>query len=179
MNKNLILILAVFLCVGTQAFAAPVFGEIIKNPDGSVHKVSLADAPFYCAGPDKHLPTAREFAEFAQSQGAKGIRETAFAGAPLWQVSSEIAQNEKEGFYPIYETVVGQGTTVDFYFNETDYKKPPGDFGQNWFWSSSRGSPETYDRGDNMSYGFSVGFGIVYYTDGYSYGAVVCARGHK
>lgn len=65
------------------------------------------------------MPTAREFALYAQNLGAQGISETA-----------------KDGYY-LVKGSDSAGNPDHFYFSYKGYQRPAGDLGNYWFWSSS------------------------------------------
>ena len=110
-----------------SAFASKLDKDgILRKSDGSLQLMSHDDATDAC--PDgTHLPNVRELAKIAQELGAKGILET-----------SDI----KDGVVPEgYTKICGKSGDRDedeFYYNYNGYKRPAGDLGKNWFWSSSR-----------------------------------------
>ncbi len=95
-----------------------------------------------CADQKMHLPTIRELAQMSQAMGAKGILGT-----------SEVKEGEvPDGFYFV-SAINPNGKKDEFYFNYSGYVRPVGDFGNNWFWSSSVDSVYS-DYGFNL-YGSS------------------------
>ena len=83
------------------------------------------DAVSYCANQGMHLPSARELAQLSASLGAAGISET------------------PKGYY-LVSAKNADGKVDNFYFNYSGYKRPQGDLGNNWFWSSSVSSYDFY-----------------------------------
>ena len=81
--------------------------------------VSQYEAERICADEGMRLPTARELALVAQSLGAQGISET-----------------KKDGYY-LVKGSDSAGNPDHFYFSYEGYKRPAGDLGSRWFWSSS------------------------------------------
>jgi hypothetical protein len=90
------------------------------------------------------LPTIRELAFEAQAHGAKGILEV-----------SQVNPNEvPHGYYKISAINSRSRQQKDeFYFSHEGYKRPEGDGGNNWFWSSSV-NPKVTDSAHYIS-GFS------------------------
>lgn len=132
-----------------QAGIAPTFGDIVRKDsssekycsdvsDSGICYMTQQKAIDYCASQSQHLPSARELAQLSASLGAKGILAE--------------AMNDS---YPITAKNL-DGTIDQFNFSYTGYKRPAGDLGNNWFWSSS--------VRPNLSYGtfyFSGGVGRV------------------
>lgn len=81
--------------------------------------VSQYEAERICEDNGMRLPTARELALVAQSLGAEGISET-----------------KKEGYYLVRGSD-SAGNPDLFYFSYKGYKRPAGDLGNKWVWSSS------------------------------------------
>jgi len=81
--------------------------------------VSQHEAENICLDKGMRLPTARELALVAQSLGAQGISET-----------------KKDGYY-LVKGSDSVGNPDRFYFSYKGYKRPAGDLGNKWFWSSS------------------------------------------
>lgn len=97
------------------------------------------DAEKHCTAKGSRMPTAREFVQMSQSMGARGIRETAHKNLNTDdpKVQAEIKAMEVDTFYAIYTKNDQDELVVDFYFSFSDYKRPEGDLGNFWFWSSS------------------------------------------
>lgn len=119
------------------------FGDIVKNPDGSIRRMVQSSEYFksighprpngelgaveYCASQGMRLPSIRELAELLVSMGAAGVSETVKTGSVY--VSSKNADGSADGFY----------------FTNTGYHAPNLDFARNKFWSSSLGSSFSSD----------------------------------
>jgi hypothetical protein len=86
------------------------------------------------------LPTVRELAIYAQSLGARGIRESKYAGlrAAYPQVVAEEAQMYSDGYQAVEVPLEGDPTqgAIAFYYDGSGYKPPGNDFGNVFFWSS-------------------------------------------
>ena len=140
---------------------SPQVGDIARNTDGSIRYMNQADAINYCTSQGQHLPSARELAQLAQSLGAAGISETA-----------------KDGYYQV-SAKNADGKADTFYFSYAGYNRPAGDLGNNWFWSSSVNSDDSYNAFYLYGLNGVVGnFGVVG-SDlrDYDGNAVRCARG--
>lgn len=116
--------------------------------------MNQADAMSYCANQGMHLPSARELAQLSASMGAAGISETA-----------------KDGFYQV-SVKNADGKADSFYFSYAGYKRPAGDLGSNWFWSSSVGSGSS-----DVAYDLHGGYGALVYDLRNYEGAVRCVVG--
>ena len=133
-------------------------GDTEKITDGRDLYMSQADAIKYCASNGQHLPSARELAQLATSMGATGISETA-----------------KDGYHQV-NAKNADGKVDSFYFSYAGYKRPSGNLGNHWFWSSSvdLSDPkvELVFSGDNGDVGVDP-------RDDYYYGVnpFRCARG--
>jgi hypothetical protein len=155
MFKGIFVTGLIFIAQAIQADPAPQFGDIVRNTDGSVRYMSLDGAIRYCANQGMHLPSARELAQLSASMGAAGISETA-----------------KDGYY-LVSTHNADGKTDNFYFNSTGYKRPAGDLGNHWFWSSSIAS-----GGSDVAYNLFAWSGDVYTVNRYLYNyAFRCVAG--
>ncbi len=106
--------------------------------------MTQSDAMSYCANQGMHLPSARELAELSASLGAAGISETPKAG------------------YYLVSAINADGKSDKFYFSYAGYKRPAGDLGNNWFWSSSVDSSNS----DYAYYLYGInGFVDVFFLD--------------
>lgn len=86
----------------------------------------------YCRSKGAHLPSAREFAQFAESHGAKGILE-------IDEVKKKYNGVPPMGYqFYHYKTPNSNNGTDEFYFNEDGYKTPSRIFAENTFLASSR-----------------------------------------
>jgi hypothetical protein len=148
-----------------------IWDDIAKDKNGKVLYMNHPDAVKYCEKDGKRLPTVREQALLSQSMGSKGLKETTFADIKTSdaKVSAEITQMNKDGYYAFYKKNQAGETVVDFYFNYNGYKKPTGDLGENYFWSSS-----VHPVYSSYAYELFGCGGYIYY--GYDYGAVRCVR---
>ena len=117
--------------------------------------VTLTEAKKICHDKGMRLPTARELALASQSMGAKGISET-----------------KKDGYY-LVKGSDSSGKPDPFYFNNKGYRRPAGELGNYWFWSSS-GHPDYSGNAYILvgTYGYIDG---VYYRH-YSSNAVRCVQ---
>ena len=79
-----------------------------------------ADAIQYCWIEGAHLPSARELAQLSMSLGATGIM---------------VSCGSDSLCHPVNET--NPAGSDSFNFSYAGYQRPPGDLGNNWFWSSS------------------------------------------
>lgn len=97
-------------------------GEVIMVPTG-FHAQEICPA-------NMRIPSAREWAQFAQEHGAKGILE-------LNQVSGQIPEGYEQ-HRVLNANDQGVYSTRDrFYFNKSGYKPPSNVIGQYQFWTSS------------------------------------------
>ncbi len=105
--------------------------EIIKRSDWKHLILNATDADKMCKENGfSRLPTVRDLAQYAQTLGAKGIRETAFPSAstvdPL--VQNEMTQMRKDGYFPVYvrrgHDDSGWLRGVSFYYNHSGYQPP-------------------------------------------------------
>ncbi len=122
-------------------------------------EVTQHEAEDVCRDRGMRLPTARELALVSQSLGAEGISET-----------------KKDGYY-LVKGKDRTGNPDHFYFSEKGYKRPAGELGDCWFWSSS--VFEVFSGWKYMLNGYSGGFHIVMdtsYGNGDSPYAVRCVR---
>lgn len=107
--------------------------------DGGFLITTQEAATQYCASIGSRLPTAREFAEYAQSLGAVGVRETKYPemDSESGEVRAEIIQNGSERYYAIYKKNKDGAFAVDFYYNPIGYEYPLDPPRQVRFWTSS------------------------------------------
>jgi hypothetical protein len=154
----------------------PTLGDIVRGSDGSIRHMNQYDADAYCHAQGMRLPNARELALVSMSHGAAGIRETAHAGVAVSNsaVQAEIAQMQTDRFYPIYAANSAHQPVIDFYFSRSGYRRPSGDEGSYWLWSSS-----VLPVVSSNAYGFGGGGGGIYgfdRRDSSGRGAVLCVR---
>jgi len=143
-----------------------VWGEVVKNTDGTPKSMRHSEARDYCTSIGARLGTAREFAEFATTQGAAGIQETAFPstfyGDPA--LNPETKKQRAGGFVDMLQPVDVAGADavkylVDFYYNRDGYKAPTGFAGDHYLWTSSPCTyPDEQGEGGNAAI-FSGPFG--------------------
>lgn len=138
----------------TKSSEGPQLGDIARNADGSIRYMVRDVAIEYCASRGMRLPSAREMAQFWASRGAVGISETL-----------------KQGYYRINAKNV-DGKNDPFFYNHDGYKRPEGDFGNYWFWSSSSDTHSL--RGGFVFSGLD---GTIGYTEYIYKAAVFCNSG--
>ena len=161
MKSKFLLLLASIFMVSAGAHADTVDQDgVLRDEQGKVLIMNQADAIKDCSQHGMHLPSIHELAKIGQDLGAKGILE-------LSQVESG---KVPDGYYKI-SAVNPDGTKEEFYFNYDGYKRPEGDLGNNWFWSSSVNSD--YSFSGYYLYGNS---GYVYHYRSY-YNAARCVVG--
>lgn len=155
----------------------PNLGDFERDSEGRVLKMSQDNAESRCANHGLKLPTARELALYSQSLGALGVCETAYPGRrvdPDSSVWTEIRKMGEDGYYPIYAKNASGGLVVDFYFSARGYKRPQGDRGDYWFWSSTAHPYDDRYVG-YVFHGFGGDIGYLHAAN-YGNGAVRCAR---
>jgi uncharacterized protein (TIGR02145 family) len=128
------LLIAVKLVISSLAilaFAWPLDGDkldkdgILRKKDGKVRYLERYRAVDAC--PDGfRIPTAREFAEFSNSQKAKGILN-----------SDDEDREKKNGQINKIKILNPNGKSEIFLFSHQGYKRPSGDLGKLTFFSSS------------------------------------------
>jgi hypothetical protein len=91
---------------------APALGPIVRKADGSVRRMTRSAAAEYCASLGGRLPTAKALALAMNPQG--------------------VTETSTEDSYEIRP--IGQPS---FQYSYANYKRPSGDEGNNYFWSSS------------------------------------------
>jgi hypothetical protein len=102
----------------------PYFLEgIMKWPNGNPMQLNQFDAIGFCAKIGQHLPSAREFALFAITQGAKGI--------------VEVGQLPPGANWALTQAVNKDSTPDNFYYFVEGYKRPVTDIGDDVVWTSS------------------------------------------
>lgn len=97
---------------------------ILRSSDGSILELTQQQAVKACPVGSR-LPTARELAGIARTNGAKGILEL-----------SDIGSHIPSG-YSLSTTVDSHGSHDIFYFSNENYHPPKGSLGYQAFWSSS------------------------------------------
>ena len=113
------------LAFASSANAAPKFSVPARLPSGGLALMNEIDANSYCRNMGGHLPTVREWAEYAAANGAQGIRETSLPNNN-WKdprITAEMNQMLKDLYFPVFRRWYeggGEGQAyigVDFYFN--------------------------------------------------------------
>jgi len=151
----------------------------------------------YCSDRGARLPTLREFAQYAETQGAMGIKETQYPNTPRY---SEIVESEVKENYKIrsierfggtlefrYRDVVKwdeQGQIfVDFYYSNSGYNGRfylLNGFYPQAFWAAPRGSARNLDQYSREKEGAGFDISSGYPADsGFSIGAVRCVVDQK
>jgi hypothetical protein len=159
-----------------QVGSSPGLGDILRHTSGNVRHMKQYDAERTCRELGTRLPTARELAVYSQSLGARKIRETTHPDVATTDstVRAEIAQMDRDGYYPIYVANPSGQRAVDFYFNDSGYRRPAGDLGYYWFWSSSV-HPDFSNNAYLLS-GFGGGFQYYNRSDYDGVAEVRCVR---
>lgn len=159
-NSKYFLITITTLALG--AASAQAAGEILRDADGSIRYMNQHDAMKACPA-GTHLPTIRELAKESQARGAIGILE----------VNQGNSDGVPTGYYKI-SAINPNGQKDEFYFNCEGYKRPNGDLGNNWFWSSS-----LHSNYSDFGYLLNGGSGFVGYGDSPDNNnpAVLCVHG--
>jgi len=139
-----------------KAAQAKLLKEVTPELTGILTGVSQYEAERICRNEGMRLPTARELALVAQSLGAEGISET-----------------KKNGYY-LVKGSDSIGNPDHFYFSNKGYKRPAGELGNKWFWSSS-----VHPVYSNSAYRLNGNHGYIYdyNRSNYNYNyAVRCVR---
>ena len=171
MKTFLLMALMFAFLIGQSSFASGLSIQYPpKSKRGYLPYVEFREATAYCKKLGLRLPPAREYAQYAQSKGAKGIRETAFANISIKdpRVKVEIAQNSNEKFFavfksPVYETYTDYPQTpdsniyIDFYYSWDGYSRPVGARLDDRYWTSSADPDQTNYQGAVNSAGGGIG----------------------
>ncbi len=149
-----LVLFTLLIFVAQLSFASGNFVSkiILKEPNGTPVRYIFDQAVIACP-PGYRLPTAREFAVYAQSRGAKGILET-----------YDVPTGQTPLLPYLKISVVNPDNSRDeFYFNYEGFVPEQSDLREHYFWSSSRelGVP-------NKAFQFNVFYGsldswITYY----------------
>lgn len=109
--------------------------EIVPGATCSSKDSDYSDAVQFCKERGMHLLSSRELAIFAETTGAKGIRETAYPGSSTTspEVEAEAAKMAQEKYF----VVTDYENKSFFYYNGEGYRSPllPEPI---YFWSSSK-----------------------------------------
>lgn len=138
MNIKLFTLFLISICFFGTA-RAEISEEVLRDANGNIRYMTQFEAsgvnpntgikekPDACEAAGKgHLPTAREFMEYSQTRGAKGILE-----------ANQVDPYKVPAGYNFISVINPNGQKDEFYFNSTGYQRPEGDLGWKWFWSSS------------------------------------------
>ena len=130
-----------------QGHLSVTIGDFLRISDGQVrNRINQYQAERACAEQGSRLPTARELAEEATRYGAEILE---LSQAPTGKVP--------EGYYRI-NAKNPNGTTDSFYYSRQNYKRPSGDLGNYWVWSSS-----LHPVFDDVAFDFYGADGFLYY----------------
>lgn len=162
------LILGIIILFSSAAFAG-TWLTVEKNASGRAKLYHKVDASEQCALQGARLPTLREFAQYAQTQGAVGIKETAFPKA-IWltpNITEEAKANEKLGFKDIWiwndnASRTKEKIVFDFYYSSEGYNSNlhlENGFTLDTFWAEQ-------SRGNRFSDGFSIDSGTILNGEG-------------
>ena len=150
-------------------------GKIERDAAGNVLKLNQPQAAVYCKNLNQRLPSAREYAQFAEQNGAR-VRETAFPGKPFdfAEVRTETDANQREKFYPV-GLLNGETHEEGFYFylNTEKYQAPNDEPSKSRFWTATVLTPPPL--GDNLADMFWGSSGSINIMGRDSLGAVRCA----
>lgn len=126
-----------------NTYATIDFSLLPKDSNGKVINMNYNQAQEYCEGLGKRLPTALEFADFRESQGAWDIRETKYPnqGRNNELVSAEETKMWKQGEYVAYILHQRCNETgydcVQFYYTKKGYVNPIPSLKDYGFWIST------------------------------------------
>jgi hypothetical protein len=117
--------------------SSPRLGPVERDDTGRVLALPHFSGDAYCKQRGARLPTVRQLAMYAQSQGAKGIRRTEFENLPGSdaRVKNEIEEMKQERYYPIFRS--DDFRLIDFYYSSEGYRPPSGEEGRRWIRSRS------------------------------------------
>lgn len=103
------------------------------------NQMSYGDADAYCKDHGGHLPSVREMAVYAMSQGAAGIKETSYSERVTSDpsVKAEIIQMGAQGYRMVQKAALW-APAVDFYYNSSGFQNSQGADAK--FWTSSTDS---------------------------------------
>ncbi|MBN19672.1 MAG: hypothetical protein CL678_00185 [Bdellovibrionaceae bacterium] len=116
-----------------------IYEAISPNLSGILKKnvKTKMDAKEFCKNRGMLLPFIRDYAEYAQTRGAKMIEtkypNTAFSDAKVIKEYSELPPH----FYAIYKKNSEGTIVINFYYSTKNYNRPLGDLGNDEFWTSS------------------------------------------
>jgi hypothetical protein len=142
-----------FMKLAPLMLAALSIAPHVSSADGSFsvagNHMAYSDAKEYCDTLGGHLPSIREIATYAISQGATGIKESSFPGEPLDldSVKAEIIQMASQGYKMVQKKNLWM-PQVDFYYNSTGFQEQSGGAS---LWTSSTNSSESSLVGGRIS----------------------------
>ena len=155
-----------------------VLENILKDSYGFGLGMTQDQAVQLCRQRGATLPSTRDFAEFAVSQGANGILETAYPnGASEDLENAEIKKMAGREFEPIYSFDSG-AKRIAFYFNYHGYKSRATGSGYfRHFWTSDSSPAPLKPRVTSHYYEFMDGYGEIFSQDFDDIsGMVLCVR---
>ena len=137
-------------CQKLKAEVEADLAELLKNVTPELTGILKTGVDQYeaekiCLDKGMRLPTARELALDAIARKALP--------------SSAISETKKDGYY-LVKGSDSVGSPDHFYFSYKDYKRPAGDLGNKWFWSSS-----VHPDDSDFAYVLNGIYGDVYYVD--------------
>ncbi len=121
----------------------PKFLDVVVDESGDSISFTQSDAILYCAKLNAHLPSAREFAQFAKSMGAAGTLEVDYVWSSL--------QGKVPPGFSLVNATDSNGVPDVFYFNSQGLTVPKLAIEQNFFWSSS--TNKNYQDGFYLYFG--------------------------
>jgi hypothetical protein len=145
MMKTTALIIATLSIVPKLSLADGSFSAPAGN------HMSYDDAEAYCKTNGGHLPSIREMATYAASQGAAGIKESSLPAYAVSEpaVKAEIIQMASQGFRMVQKKDLWK-PAVDFYYSQANFQEvqPAGDAK---LWTSSTDSSSSSLLGGILS----------------------------
>jgi hypothetical protein len=135
--------------------AALTIAPQLSHADGSFsssagNQMSYGDAEAYCKDHGGHLPSVREMAVYAMSQGAAGIKETSLSGRVTSDpaVKAEIIEMGAQGYRMVQKAALW-APAVDFYYSANGFQNSQGMDAK--LWSSSTDSSSSSLAGGMIS----------------------------
>jgi hypothetical protein len=163
--KLIFMLFAYIVAVGNICHAETVDRDgIVRDDYGQVLSMGQLAAIETCAKFGMRLPSVRELATFAKSDGEI-----------LKEVNEVTPDDIAKGYVHLVGAIDSDGKRDSFYYDYRNYLIPVNDLGQYWFWSSSHNANTGNPYG-----GYPIVFGVgmaEYYDSGYDV-AVRCIAGH-
>jgi hypothetical protein len=134
--------------------AALTIAPQLSNADGfsssAGNQMSYGDAEAYCKDHGGHLPSVREMAIYAMSQGAAGIKETSLSGRVSSDpsVKAEIIEMGAQGYRMVQKAALW-APAVDFYYSANGFQNSQGTDAK--LWTSSTDSSSSSLIGGEIS----------------------------